>query len=317
LVGSAPSGPYDNYCKKWWFETGHAAIQSSSGVILLAIQFTETTLTRYYVPLVAKITELLNRLTFVRIQPEAIPSSYPLRIENSSGSCTHPYKKAIPKTGFLESIKATPTMGNLDTIKAIPTTGNLDSIKATETTTTLESIKATPTTGTLDTIKAVPKTETAPYEYSTFEVTEEEKLVDVYVDVPEDVDPPETVTDTFVGTPNLEARAWFFTRPKGGNYITDIRVTRITGGYAGPMKQVLEAWGGVNKVIQNYAGSERVELSKLVPTDQAAWIRIVFKATAPNGDYRKRRVFINVWDPKNPEANAPLAADLASDEEEE
>jgi len=121
-----------------------------------------------------------------------------------------------------------------------------------------------------------------------------------------------------VGTPNLEAKAWFFTRLRGGLYITDIRVVRITGGNGTPIKrEVLEAWGGMNKVSQNYAGSERVELSKLVPTDQAARIRIVFKATAPNGDYRKRRILINVWDGENPEANAPLAADLASSEDEE
>ena len=179
---------------------------------------------------------------------------------------------------------------------------------------TTASVSAYP----INTLKAVPKTGTATYEYSTFEVTEEEKLVDVYVDVPEVIDPPATVTDTFVGTPSLEAKAWFFTRPRGGNYVTDIRVVRITGGITAPRKrEVLEAWGGVNNVSQNYVGSERVELSTLVPTDQAAQIRIVFKATAPNGDYRRRKIFINVWDRENPEANAPLAADLASSEDEE
>jgi len=171
---------------------------------------------------------------------------------------------------------------------------------------TTASVSAYP----LNTIKAIPKTETATYEYSTFEVTEEEKLIDVYVDVPEESDPPETVTDTFVGTPNLEAKAWFFTKPKGGIYKTDIRVVRITGGYDTPVnREVLEEWGTVNKVKMNYAGSEKVELSKLIPTDQAGRIRIVFKATAPNGDYRIRRVLINVWDKENPEANAPLAAE--------
>ena len=144
------------------------------------------------------------------------------------------------------------------------------------------------------------------------------KLVDVYVDAPEDIDPPAVVTDTFVGTPNLEAKAWFFTRPRGGKYITDIRVVRITGGYKVPIKrEVLERWRSINTVKKIYAGSERVELSKLVPTDQAGQIRIVFKATAPNGDYRIRKVFINVWDNENPQANAALAEHLASIEEEE
>jgi len=228
------------------------------------------------------------------------------------------YQKAVPAVGYLDSIKATPTSGSLDTIKAVPVVKNLNGIKATETTGTLESIKATPTTGTLDTIKAVPKTETATYEYSTFEVTEEVKLIDVYVDVPEDIDPPAVVTDTFVGTPNLQAKAWFFTRPRGGTYVTDIRVVRVTGGNGTPKeKTVLEAFGSINKVKNNYAGSEKVELSKGVPTDQPAQIRITFKATAPNGDYRKRKVFINVWDMENPEANALFAEDLASIEEEE
>ena len=82
-------------------------------------------------------------------------------------------------------------------------------------------------------------------------------------------------------------------------------------------RELLEAWGGINKVTKNYAGSERVELSQSVPTDQAGRIRIAFKVRAPNGDYRIRRVLINVWDNENPEANVPLSADLASSEEEE
>jgi hypothetical protein len=228
------------------------------------------------------------------------------------------YQRAVPAVGYLDSIKATPTTGSLDTIKAVPIVKNLDGIKATETTGTLESIKATPTTETLDTIKAVPKTETVTYEYPTFEVTEEEKLIDVYVDVPKDIDPPAMVVDTFVGTPNLEAKAWFFTRPRGGKYITDIRVARITRGNGTPVKrEVLEAWRSINRVKKTYAGSERVELSKLVPTDQIAQLRIIFKATAPNGAYRTRKVFINVRDKENPEANSLFAEDLASIEEEE
>jgi hypothetical protein len=195
---------------------------------------------------------------------------------------------------------------------------NLNGIKATETTGNLESIKATPTTGTLDTIKAVPKTETATYEYSTFKLSEEEKLIDVYVDVPRDIDPPAIVIDTFVGTPNLEAKAWLFTRPKGGKYVTDIRVIRITRGNGTRVKrEVLEPWRSINRIKKIYGGSERVELSKLVPTDQAGQIRIIFKATAPNGAYRIRKVFINVWDKENPEASSLFAEDLASIEEEE
>ena len=320
-------GPYDNCCKKsggsgnWTcYNFNPLPIQDPTDPacypVYTEVTFNKDVMVSVEVP---KATEITKSINVCADTTEAIPSSYPIAYQKAV-STTMPvaYKKAIPKTGLLESIKATPTMGSLDTIKAIPTAGSLDSIKATETTRTLESIKATPTTGTLDTIKAVPKTEIAAYEYSTFEVTEEEKLVDVYVDAPEDIDPPAVVTDTFVGTPNLEAKAWFFTRPRGGEYVTDIRVVRITGGHDVPVeREVLEAWRGINRIKKIYAGSERVELSKLVPTDQAGQIRIVFKAKAPNGDYRIRKVFINVWDNENPEANAALAEHLASIEEEE
>ena len=320
-------GPYDNCCKKsggsgnWTcYNFNPLPTEDPTNPSCYAV-FTEVTFNKdVMVPVeMPKVTEVTKSRNVCADTTEAIPSSYPIAYQKAVPT-TMPlaYKKAVPKTGLLESIQATATTGSLDTIKAIPITGSLESIRATETTGTVESIKATPTTGTLDTIKAVSKTEIATYEYSTFEVTEEEKLVDVYVDVPEDVDPPAVVTDALVGTPDLEAKAWFFARPRGGKYVTDIRVVRLTGGPGIPIqREVLEGWRGSNRVKKIYAGSEKVELSKLIPTDQAGQVRIVFKATAPNGDVRKRRIIVNVWNNENSEVNAALAEHLASIEDEE
>jgi hypothetical protein len=67
------------------------------------------------------------------------------------------------------------------------------------------------------------------------------------------------VIDTFVGTPNLEAKAWFFTRPRGGKYITDIRVARITRGNGTSVKrEVLEAWRSINRVKKTYTRLQKV-----------------------------------------------------------